>query len=67
VAAPTQMGHQRRQADWKLVRFLLDALRAYMKRNYDCTLIDSRNGLSDNADICTAHMPDVVITCFILR
>ncbi|MFI7029784.1 FxSxx-COOH system tetratricopeptide repeat protein [Microbispora rosea] len=44
----------------------LDALRADMKRNYDYTLIDSRTGLSDVADICTIQMPDVVVDCFTL-
>jgi len=41
-----------------------DALRADMKRNYDYTLIDSRTGLSDIADICTVHFPDVLVDCF---
>jgi tetratricopeptide (TPR) repeat protein len=44
----------------------LDALRADMKRNYDYTLIDSRTGLSDIADICTVHLPDVLVDCFTL-
>jgi cellulose biosynthesis protein BcsQ/tetratricopeptide (TPR) repeat protein len=44
----------------------LDALRADMKRNYDYVLIDSRTGLSDIADICTLHLPDVVVDCFSL-
>jgi MinD-like ATPase involved in chromosome partitioning or flagellar assembly len=43
-----------------------DALRAHMKHNYDYILIDSRTGLSDVADICTVHLPDVVIDCFTL-
>lgn len=43
-----------------------DALRVYMKRNYDYVLIDSRTGLSDVADICTVHLPDVVVDCFTL-
>ncbi|GIF98602.1 FxSxx-COOH system tetratricopeptide repeat protein [Catellatospora citrea] len=43
-----------------------DALRADMKRNYDYTLIDSRTGLSDVADICTIHLPDVLVDCFTL-
>jgi MinD-like ATPase involved in chromosome partitioning or flagellar assembly len=43
-----------------------DALRALMKRNYDYVLIDSRTGLSDVADICTVHLPDVVVDCFTL-
>jgi MinD-like ATPase involved in chromosome partitioning or flagellar assembly len=43
-----------------------DALRANMKANYDYTLIDSRTGLSDIADICTVHLPDVVVDCFTL-
>ncbi|MEZ0075988.1 FxSxx-COOH system tetratricopeptide repeat protein [Planotetraspora sp. GP83] len=42
----------------------LDALRADMKRNYDYTLIDSRTGLSDIADICTIQMPDILVDCF---
>jgi len=43
-----------------------DALRAYLKSNYDYVLIDSRTGLSDVADICTVHLPDVVVDCFTL-
>jgi tetratricopeptide (TPR) repeat protein len=43
-----------------------DALRADMKRNYDYVLIDSRTGLSDVADICTLHLPDVLVDCFTL-
>ncbi|MGV9871564.1 FxSxx-COOH system tetratricopeptide repeat protein [Streptomyces cellulosae] len=44
----------------------LDALRADMKATYDYVLIDSRTGLSDNADICTIQMPDVLVDCFTL-
>ncbi|WP_433537626.1 FxSxx-COOH system tetratricopeptide repeat protein [Micromonospora sp. CA-249363] len=44
----------------------LEALRADMKREYDYTLIDSRTGLSDVADICTLHLPDVLVDCFTL-
>jgi Tetratricopeptide repeat/CobQ/CobB/MinD/ParA nucleotide binding domain/NB-ARC domain len=44
----------------------LDALREDMKAGYDYVLIDSRTGLSDNADICTIHMPDILIDCFTL-
>ncbi len=43
-----------------------DALRDYMKRNYDYVLIDSRTGLSDVANICTLSLPDVVVDCFTL-
>jgi MinD-like ATPase involved in chromosome partitioning or flagellar assembly len=43
-----------------------DALRADMKRHYDYTLIDSRTGLSDVADICTIHLPDILVDCFTL-
>jgi tetratricopeptide (TPR) repeat protein/CO dehydrogenase nickel-insertion accessory protein CooC1 len=43
-----------------------EALRADMKRNYDFTLVDSRTGLSDVADICTLHLPDVLVDCFTL-
>ena len=44
----------------------LDALRSYLKSNYDYVLIDSRTGLSDIADICTLHLPDMVVDCFTL-
>ncbi len=43
-----------------------DALRRYVKRNYDYVLIDSRTGISDVADICTVHLPDMVVDCFTL-
>jgi tetratricopeptide (TPR) repeat protein len=43
-----------------------DALRADMKANYDYTLLDSRTGLSDIADICTVHFPDILVDCFTL-
>ncbi|MBB5869102.1 MinD-like ATPase involved in chromosome partitioning or flagellar assembly/tetratricopeptide (TPR) repeat protein [Allocatelliglobosispora scoriae] len=43
-----------------------DALRADMKRHYDYTLIDSRTGFSDVADICTIHLPDTLVDCFTL-
>ena len=34
--------------------------------DYDYTLIDSRTGLSDVADICTLHLPDVLVDCYTL-
>ncbi|MEU8113028.1 FxSxx-COOH system tetratricopeptide repeat protein [Micromonospora sp. NPDC048947] len=43
-----------------------EAMRADMKRQYDFTLIDSRTGLSDVADICTLHLPDTLVDCFTL-
>ncbi|MFI6052126.1 FxSxx-COOH system tetratricopeptide repeat protein [Streptomyces violascens] len=43
-----------------------DALQADMKANYDYILIDSRTGLSDVADICTVHLPDILVDCFTL-
>ncbi|MFJ7077153.1 FxSxx-COOH system tetratricopeptide repeat protein [Streptomyces sp. NPDC098781] len=43
-----------------------DALREDMRRNYDYVLIDSRTGLSDIADVCTAHLPDILVDCFTL-
>jgi tetratricopeptide (TPR) repeat protein len=43
-----------------------DALRADLKNSYDYVLIDSRTGLSDIADICTLHLPDVLVDCFTL-
>ena len=46
---------------------LFDAFRTDMKENYDYAFIDSRTGLSDVADICTLHLPDVVVNCFTLN
>ena len=43
-----------------------DALREKMKQAYDYVLIDSRTGLGDVADICTVHLPDIVVDCFTL-
>jgi tetratricopeptide (TPR) repeat protein len=45
----------------------IDALREDMKAHYDYTLIDSRTGLSDIADICTVHLPDILVDCFTLN
>ena len=44
----------------------ISALRADMRNRYDYTLIDSRTGFSDVADICTQDMPDVLVDCFTL-
>ena len=44
----------------------LDALRRELKANYDYALIDGRTGLSDLADVCTVHLPDVLVDCFTL-
>lgn len=44
----------------------LDALGADMREHYDYVLLDSRTGLSDIADICTIHLPDVLVDCFTL-
>jgi hypothetical protein len=41
-----------------------DALREDMQSSYDYTLIDSRTGFSDVADICTVHLPDILVDCF---
>lgn len=43
-----------------------DALREDMKRHYDYALIDSRTGISDVAEICTIHLPDILVDCFTL-
>jgi tetratricopeptide (TPR) repeat protein len=44
----------------------LDTLAEGMRADYDYTLIDSRTGLSDVADICTLHLPDVLVDCYTL-
>ncbi|HEY3870781.1 MAG TPA: FxSxx-COOH system tetratricopeptide repeat protein [Actinocrinis sp.] len=46
---------------------LLDALREDMRSNYDYTLVDSRTGFSDIADICAIHLPDTLVNCFTLN
>ncbi|MFF7263000.1 FxSxx-COOH system tetratricopeptide repeat protein [Streptomyces sp. NPDC008159] len=43
-----------------------DAMRADMRRHYDYTLIDSRTGLSDLANICTVQMPNTLVVCYTL-
>lgn len=43
-----------------------DAIRDEMISNYDYTLIDSRTGLSDVAEICTLHFPHILVVCFTL-
>jgi tetratricopeptide (TPR) repeat protein len=45
----------------------LKALREDMKTHYDYTLIDSRTGVSDVADVCTTHLPDSLVACFTLN
>jgi tetratricopeptide (TPR) repeat protein len=44
----------------------LTVLRSYLKSGYDYVLIDSRTGHGDVADICTVHLPDMVVDCFTL-
>ncbi|MFF6780931.1 FxSxx-COOH system tetratricopeptide repeat protein [Streptomyces sp. NPDC012510] len=43
-----------------------EAMRSDMRRHYDFTLIDSRTGLSDLADICTVQMPHTLVVCYTL-
>jgi hypothetical protein len=44
----------------------LEALRDDMRRSYEYTLIDTRTGHSDMVDMCTQHLPDVLVACFSL-
>jgi len=44
----------------------MTVLRDFLKSRYDYILIDSRTGHGDVADICTVHLPDMVIDCFTL-
>ena len=37
---------------------LLEALKKWMREEYDYVLIDSRTGISDTSGICTVQMPD---------
>lgn len=39
----------------------IEALRSAMRRDYDYTLIDSRTGMNDVGDLCTALMPDTLV------
>jgi cellulose biosynthesis protein BcsQ/tetratricopeptide (TPR) repeat protein len=43
-----------------------DAFRDHLKAHFDYVLIDCRTGLSDMTDLCTVHLPDVVVNCFTL-
>ena len=44
----------------------LDAVREEMRRHYDYALIDSSSGLGDIPAICTVHLPDILVDCFLL-
>lgn len=44
----------------------LEALRDDMRASYEYTLIDSRAGRSDMVDMCTQHLPDVLVACYSL-
>lgn len=45
----------------------IEALRSAMRRDYDYTLIDSRTGMNDVGDLCTALMPDTLVIGFALN
>jgi cellulose biosynthesis protein BcsQ len=42
------------------------ALQSAMQRDYDYTLIDSRTGMNDVGDVCTALLPDTLVIGFAL-
>ena len=42
----------------------LENLRDSMRASYDYTLIDCRAGRSDMVDMCTQHLPDVLVACY---
>ncbi|MBS2549224.1 tetratricopeptide repeat protein [Catenulispora sp. NL8] len=44
----------------------IEALRSAMRRDYDYTLIDSRTGMNDVGDLCTALLPDTLVIGFAL-
>jgi hypothetical protein len=44
----------------------LEALRDDMRASYEYTLIDSRAGRGDMVDMCTQHLPDVLVACYSL-
>ena len=44
----------------------LEAVRDDMRATYDYTFIDSRAGHSDMVDMCTQHLPDVLVVCYSL-
>ena len=44
----------------------IEALRSAMRKDYDYTLIDSRTGLHDVGDLCTAMLPDTLVIGFTL-
>jgi hypothetical protein len=43
-----------------------DEIRKAMKRDYDYVLIDSPAGHTDITNICTVHLPDILVDCFTL-
>jgi WD40 repeat protein/MinD-like ATPase involved in chromosome partitioning or flagellar assembly len=42
----------------------LEYLRAEWRKEYDFVLIDSRTGITDISDICTIHLPDILVFLF---
>jgi tetratricopeptide (TPR) repeat protein len=44
----------------------IEALRSAMHQDYDYTLIDSRTGMNDVGDLCTALLPDTLVIGFAL-
>jgi len=44
----------------------IEALRSAMRTGYDYTLIDSRTGMNDVGDLCTALLPDTLVIGFAL-
>lgn len=44
----------------------IEALKSAMRHDYDYTLIDSRTGMNDVGDLCTALLPDTLVIGFAL-
>jgi Mrp family chromosome partitioning ATPase len=51
-------------AEKDLGRHLEDVRRAWLDR-FDFVLLDSRTGVTDIGGICTAHLPDALVLCFV--
>ncbi|HEX6182276.1 MAG TPA: TIR domain-containing protein [Pyrinomonadaceae bacterium] len=46
---------------------LVETVRARLRADYDYVLLDSQQGVSDVAGLCTTLMPDALVACFTLN
>lgn len=74
LSSGSRTSHYRRRVqslDWRIlyeehqIGNYIDSLRTEWRREYDFVLVDSRTGMTDVVDICTAILPDVLVLLFV--